>query len=319
MSSLFKKPEAPAGVTFMLRGEPGSGKTRFALGAKRVTKKTVAYIGTDRGAKFYAKDPEIGGFLHLDSRDPDEITKAIAELAEDNGETYGAVVLDTVTDLWAAEQRKAEKSKKGKDGKDVVYIPINGWRPLREGHEQKLRDLQALPLHVFLICEEKPIYEKVGGNGDSEAAELKEVGSKEDADKKDSYVSDVRLRFFVDRSKTEPVFCAEVLKDRTGTFPMGAIVESPNVEAWVQSAVAAKEKPKAEKPAEKKPRGLEATEAEIEAAVDLGDEGALKETIAYVDAHESAETKKAVKPALLKALKTIRAAKTNGAEKGATV
>ena len=218
MTSLFKQPGEARNVTFMIRGEAGSGKTRFALGLKRVTGLPVAYVGTDRGAKFYANDPEIGGFLQVESRDADVIDSALGELNADSGKSFGGVVVDTVTDWWNAEQRKFEV--KGKDGKPV--IPMRAWRPLREGHEQKLRGLQALPLHVVLVCEEKPVYERDG-------EELREVGTKEDSDKKDSYVSDVRLRFFVRNGR----FFAEVLKDRTGKFEMGAIVENPKVEMWV--------------------------------------------------------------------------------------
>ncbi len=230
--SLFKKPDAPAGITFMIRGEPGSGKTRFALGAKRVTKLPCAYIGTDRGAMFYQNDPALGGFLQVETREAKEISAAIAELREDWGRSFGAVIVDTVTDMWSAEQRDFEKV--AKDGK--VQIPMRAWRPLRGGHEQKLRDLQALPMHTFLICEEKPIFEK---RQQGEEVEIIEVGSREDSDKKDSYVCDVRLRLFIQ----DGGFYAEVLKDRTGTFPMGEIVENPAVEMWIKAAVKAAPRP----------------------------------------------------------------------------
>lgn len=231
MSSLFKKPEDPAGITFMLRGDAGTGKTRFALGVKRVTQLPCAYIGTDRGTKFYKDDPEVGGFLAVETRDAKVIDAAIDELADDWGKTFGAAVVDTITDLWSAEQKlfTKKKTKKKTDGtvEETEYIPINSWRPMREGHEAKLRRLQSLPLHTFLICEEKAVYQR---NGTGEEAELVEVGSREDADKKDSYVSDVRLRFFI----LEGRFYAEVLKDRTGTFPMGEVIENPRVEMWIK-------------------------------------------------------------------------------------
>lgn len=254
--SMFKKPEAPAGITFMLRGEPGSGKTRFSLGAKRITGKPVAYIGTDRGALFYQNDPEVGGFLQVETRDAKQIDAAIAELREDWGKSFGAVVVDTITDLWNAEQKLFEIV--AKDGKR--QIPIRAWRSLRDGHEQKLRDLQALPLHTFLICEEKPIYEK-RGTGDE--ASLVEVGSREDADKKDSYVCDVRLRLYVEGG----AFCAEVLKDRTGTFAMGEIIENPRVEMWIKGAVKAPPKPAPETKPE--PAPVANDEAAAKAAADL--------------------------------------------------
>ncbi|HVO29210.1 MAG TPA: hypothetical protein VMV18_00665 [bacterium] len=52
--TLFRTPERPASLTFMLRGEPGTGKTRFALGLTRhaARKKPVAVIGAARGVSF---------------------------------------------------------------------------------------------------------------------------------------------------------------------------------------------------------------------------------------------------------------------------
>src|SRR5262249_544987 len=161
-------------------------------------------------------DPEVGGFLQVESRDVDKIRAAIRELADTNAEGFGAAVVDTVTDLWEAEVAKAMPN-----GSD-----IRKWKPLRDGHEALLRALQALPGHVFVICEEKPIYEKRTNGG---LVELVEVGSKEDSDKKDSYVCDVRLRLFIEGKK----FKCEVLKDRTGTFAMGHIIENPRPEMWI--------------------------------------------------------------------------------------
>lgn len=221
--SVFQRPNDPTGITFMVRGEAGSGKTRFALGARRLAGKTVAYVGNDRGARFYRDDPEVGGFLHVEGADVALTDRAIEEVEKDAGWTFGALVLDTVTELWNATQGKYERP----DKHGVLGVPLRAWRPLRAEHEARLRRIQALPMLVFLICEEKIIYEKDGD-------ELKEVGSREDADKKDSYVSDVRLRFF---TKAKKFYC-EVLKDRTGTFEMGHIVENPRIEMWAKAITA---------------------------------------------------------------------------------
>src|SRR5438105_196955 len=104
LMSLFKKPDDAVGITIMIRGEPGSGKTRFALAAKRASGKTVAYIGNDRGAKFYQADPEIGGFMQVETTDIKVVRKAVEELKKDWGQTYGAAVVDTVTGVWDSEQ-----------------------------------------------------------------------------------------------------------------------------------------------------------------------------------------------------------------------
>src|SRR2546428_6233345 len=99
---------------------------------------------------------------------------------------------------------------------------MRAWRAVRDEHERRLRILQSLPLHVVLISEERPIYERVG-------EELREVGTREDTDKKDGYLADVRLRFFAKDGRPY----AEVLKDRTGRFAMGAVVEDPSAELWL--------------------------------------------------------------------------------------
>ena len=218
--SLFRQPEEAKNITIMVRGGPGVGKTVFALGVKRcIEGKKVAYISNDRGANFYSVDPEIGGFLQVETNDITLVRQAVDELKADAGKNFGAVIVDTVTGVWDSEQSKFEKL--GRDG--VKRITQAAWRPMRSAHEQLLRDLQALPLHTILICEEKPNYVRKG-------EDLLEEGTKEDADRKDSYVCDVRLRLFIE-GKT---YCAEVFKDRTRLYGYGDIVENPKVELWIK-------------------------------------------------------------------------------------
>jgi len=221
--SLFRTPEKPGSVTFMLRGGPDVDLLRFALGlAPRGRKaKPLAVIGTDRSPNFYAGDKTIGSFVLVEAKTLAEIEASIAEVRR-RKRSFSGVVINSVTDWWNAQLEAHEVVTK--DGGRVV--PPRAWRVLREEREQQIRALQSLPFPVVLICEERPVFERT-------EAELREVGTREDTDKKEAYLSDVRLRLF-SRAGTE---CAEVLKDRTGRFPMGAIVEKPAISMWLPPSV----------------------------------------------------------------------------------
>lgn len=217
--SVFRKPATPNGLIFLLRGEPGTGKTRFALGLARLTPKRVAILGNDRGAARVAGDPAFGNVAHLPITDASSVDAALAEL-EDHRADFGGVIVDSITDWWNAEQKKHEIEK---DGERV--IPMRAWRTIREEHEDRLRILTSLGLPVILVSQKRPLWERVAG-------EIREIGSREDTDKKDSYLADVRLRFFAKNGAPH----AEILKDRTGRFRMGAVVEHPTVEAWLDAS-----------------------------------------------------------------------------------
>ena len=208
--------QTKTGITFLVRGEPGSGKTRFALGLGRISQKRVAWFGRDRVFLFTPEDPALGGFVQKHDESASAFDRALGAL-ERSPARCGGVVIDTITDLWHAEQRDFEII--AKTGAKV--ITPHGWRSVSEAHEGRLRRLQKLPCHVVLIAEEKPVYEYVND-------ERREIGTREDTDKKDSYLADVRLRLFASGGK----FFAEVLKDRTGRFLAGYIVENPSLEMW---------------------------------------------------------------------------------------
>lgn len=215
MQNPFKKPAEGQAYTFMLRGGPGTGKTYFALSAAKITGKKCAYIGTDLGAKFYGEHPEVGGFDAIETRDIKQIREAVTYLATPGNEYEGGiVVLDTTTVLWQLEQAEVEQTrvwdKFKKQWRDVPpFIPQNAWRPLKRQHSDLLRQIQSLPMHSFIICEEKPHYIKVRDKNGNE--ELIEEGTEEDSAKKDGHISDIRLRFFFDGTRR----CAEVMKDRS--------------------------------------------------------------------------------------------------------
>jgi len=216
--SLFSNNSPLAGLSFSVFGGPGSGKTTFALKAKLATGKRVAYIGSDNGAKTYLHHPEFGGFAFLETRDPEKTQAAVDEILSGAWKNFGAVVGDTVTDWWEAVQQRAMRPCK--DGSLVV--PKNAWTKIKQEHDAKLRDLTALPIYSFFLYEEKEIMEERGD-------QLVRVGVREESNKKDGHVPDVRLRFGVKAGK----YLAEVYKDRLGLFAQGSLIENPTPEPWI--------------------------------------------------------------------------------------
>lgn len=218
MKSPFRTPARSEGLLFLVRGEPGAGRTRFALGLARGATKPIAILGNDRGARSYARQAGATDTVYVPLEDTAMLDRALAEL-EDHTGNYGGVIIDSITDWWKAEQKKHETEHDGHR-----TIAMRAWRTIREEHEDRLRILLSLGLHVILLAEERPIFER---HGDA----LVEVGSREDTDRKDAYLADVRLRLFTRGGRT----FAEVLKDRTGRYAMGAVVEDPCADLWIDA------------------------------------------------------------------------------------
>ncbi len=193
-------PRAPENLVFEVRGEDGAGKTRFALGIARTTPKKVAILGNDRGAAKVAGRATFGNVVHVPIRDASSLDAALAEL-EDRREEFGAVIVDSLTDWWSAEQKKHVIEEDGEP-----LIPPRAWRVIRAEHEDRMRILLSLGVPLILLSEERPLWER------------------------DAHLADIRLRLFQKDGRAH----AEVLKDRSGRTRMGAVVENPTVELWLR-------------------------------------------------------------------------------------
>ena len=191
--SVFKKAiEANRHIKMLAYGPSGSGKTWFGLAAKECLSKGrhVAYVGNEKGAVHYAKIPELSGFYQINTRDLTKVDIAVAEL--ETGRTdFGLVVVDTLTDMYKSRQRIFERKKDG-----GTYIPRDAWGSIKRAHDDLVRRLINLPMHVLIIAQEKPLYQKVGND-------MEVVGFTIDADKKDEYMFDTVARFFLSKTVSD--------------------------------------------------------------------------------------------------------------------
>ncbi len=215
-TSLEPRLPDPNGITFLVRALRGFGRTAFALGLARLTPKRILVIGRDRGIASITNLP-VRRIEYRPIHDVSSIDAALAEL-EDHRVDFGGVVVDTLTDWWTAEKRKRHVF-------DDAIGP-RGWKVIKDEHECRLRILQSLGLPVVLLADQRPIWEWAADRGATV------VGDREDTEKTDACLADVRLRFFRKAGRR----CIEVLKDRTGRFAMGAVVKDPALEAWIPSA-----------------------------------------------------------------------------------
>jgi hypothetical protein len=223
MASFQKPQQLKAALKMGLYGPAGSGKSFTALlvaeGLARHTRKRVAYIDTEFGTAFYSQDvpqravhPEAFAFdvLHTKS-----ITESLAAVKALDLNTYGVLVVDSISHLWDA-CRNAYTGKLTKAG----TIPLHSWAAIKKPYKELMHLLLASPLHV-VICGRQGI-----DYGEDEASgELKSLGYRMRAEGETAYEPDVLVRLQSHRpGKNKPAFpVAHVEKDRTGILAGQAI------------------------------------------------------------------------------------------------
>jgi hypothetical protein len=213
----FQKPQSlKAELKMALYGPAGSGKTFTALllaeGLARHTGKRIAYCDTEYGTAFYGQEvpqravhPQAFDFEVLYSK---SITDALAAVKSLDANTYGVLVIDSISHLWDAAMT-AYTGKKTKAG----TIPLHAWGAIKRPYKDLMHCLLASPIHV-LICGRQ-------GNDfaeDVDTGEMKNLGYKMRAEGETAYEPDVLLRLETNKpgKKGTAVPTAIVEKDRTG-------------------------------------------------------------------------------------------------------
>jgi AAA domain len=136
------------------------------------------------------------------------ITEVVAAVKALDHETYGVLVIDSISHVWDA----CKNAYTGKLTK-VGTIPLQGWSTIKKPYKELLHWLLSSPVHV-LICGRQ-------GNEfaeDEASGELKNVGFKMRAEGETAYEPDVLVRMEAHKAsrKETAVPLAHVEKDRTG-------------------------------------------------------------------------------------------------------
>lgn len=218
-------------------GPPGSGKTFTALlcaeGLARVSGKRVAVVDTERGTDFYAKPvearkyhPEAFDFDCLYSRSLTEVVKECRGLSPD---TYGAVVIDSITHLWEAAIAAFRGNKTS-----AGTIPMHAWGQIKRPYKELMQWALSCPMHVFILGRQ--------GNewSESDTGELVMAGYKMKAEGETAYEPHILIRMEAVKPQpakgkrpdahTTAIPTAFVEKDRTGVL-FGQLIQWPNFDS----------------------------------------------------------------------------------------
>lgn len=208
-------------------GKAGSGKTFTALliaeGIAAWLGKRIAFIDTERGTDFYAREvperkvhPQAWDFDALYTRSLTEATKEARAL---DPEVYGVIVVDSWTALWEAT-KEAYRGKRTSLG----GIPINAWGRVKAPYKAFERWLLNSPFHVIICGREGNEFES------DDAGEMVHVGTKMKAEGETPYEPGILLRMRPERSQSgATTYACLAEKDRTGLLA-GRVIEWPTFE-----------------------------------------------------------------------------------------
>lgn len=228
----FRKAKAEqAALKMGVYGPPGSGKTFTSLliaeGLGEVTQKRVAYIDTEHGTDFYCKDvptrPVHPTAFDFDAIYTRSLMEVLAEIRSIDANTYGVVVIDSMTHLWEA----AIAAFSGRQT-SAGTIPMHAWGKIKKPYKDLMSILLSSPLHVILCGRQGVEY-----STDEETEELKAVGVKFKAEGETPYEPHILLRMeSIKPRKTNEVasYVAYVEKDRTGVLSGRSFI-NPNFDS----------------------------------------------------------------------------------------
>jgi predicted ATP-dependent serine protease len=155
MTNYFQKPQAQkAALKMALYGPAGSGKTFTALlvaeGLANHTGKRIAYVDTEYGTAFYARQvterpvhPQAFDFDVLYTK---SITQTLDAVRGLDRTTHGVLVIDSISHIWDAAIG-AYTGKRTKAG----TVPLHAWSCIKRPYREMMHLLLASPVHV-LIC-----------------------------------------------------------------------------------------------------------------------------------------------------------------------
>lgn len=204
-------------------GPPGSGKTFTSLlmaeGLASSMGKRVAVVDTERGTDFYAMKVD-SRQTHPEAFDFDAIyTRSLAEVLESvrgiDSNTYGVVILDSISHLWDAAIEAYNGRKTRTD-----TIPMNAWGKIKRPYKELVRFLLDCPMHIFILGRQKNIFEDTDEG-------MKKVGVGMRAEGETEYEPHICLRMEIHKGDKDGTVYAYIEKDRTGVLS-GKIIPNPS-------------------------------------------------------------------------------------------
>lgn len=231
--SLFRKPLArKVGLKVLVSGQPGTGKTIFALSFPK-----IYAIDSETGMALYegrSFGKNLEGVLESQSfKELEKAMKEITKLSKMDSNALDTVVIDSETKFYQNIQEACmtvEENRALKNGRDLMdtNLSVRSWGKIKQ-ISTKLQnmkiDLSARGINVVSVSQVEDLKEKQGDN-------FVKVGEKPSAQKGIEYDYDIHVRLFTEMEDGEMVYKGEILKDRTGKTKVKDIVINPSFELW---------------------------------------------------------------------------------------
>jgi hypothetical protein len=220
------KPEQ-ARLKTSIYGPPGSGKTFTTLlmaeGLAEYCGKRIAYVDTERGTDFYAKEvtqrklhPKAFDFDALYTRSLKDVIDAVNSLSP---KEHGVVIIDSISHLWEAAMDAYTGRRTKADS-----IPMHAWGKIKKPYKKLINDLISGPYHVFILGRQKNLFEN-----DPRTESITKVGVAMRAEGETPYEPHMCFRMeCIQDSKdtTQSKHLCYVEKDRTGVLD-GRTITNP--------------------------------------------------------------------------------------------
>ncbi|GAA0347957.1 hypothetical protein GCM10008931_44060 [Oceanobacillus oncorhynchi subsp. oncorhynchi] len=256
--SFVKPEERKEGTKFLFYGTAGSGKTPIGLSFP-----DIALIDSDSGSNFYSMD---NVKLATGSLSYKELEEDLDEL-EMEDELFDSIQTFTIDSLTRfhetmsiamnkVAERRALKNGRDSESENLSFREYGKMKTYYEEFYGRLVKYAKLGKNIVFIAEQKDKTENVNG-------EIRKVGVIPNSQKDIEYDFDVCVRTFQEESEVDgkKVLTPKgiIIKDRTGTFEVGEIIDKPNYSLW-QDAV------------EKKQQGKQRSKDEIKTVREVSDE-----------------------------------------------
>ena len=215
-------------MKILIYGEPGSGKTVFALSFPK-----SIVVDSEDGYSWYEGTERTRNVVGiLDSQSYDDLENLMDELDDANDEEFSSLVIDSETKVYENIKealQNVEETRAARKGRDVLDANLSmrsyGKIGQLSGRLQnaKLR-LASQGINIISVAQAADEMEDAG-NG-----QRVKVGEKPNMDKRARFDYDVVIRLFTKDNK----YYGEIEKDRLEVFERGDIVENPSYQNWAR-------------------------------------------------------------------------------------
>ena len=213
-------------MKILIYGEPGSGKTVFALSFPK-----SIVVDSEDGYSWYEGTERTRNVVGiLDSQSYDDLENLMDELDDANDEEFSSLIIDSETKIYENIKealQNVEETRAARKGRDVLDANLSmrsyGKIGQLSGRLQnaKLR-LASQGINIISVAQAADEMEDTG-NG-----QRVKVGEKLNMDKRARFDYDVVIRLFTKDNK----YYGEIKKDRLEVFERGDIVENSSYQNW---------------------------------------------------------------------------------------